>query len=112
MFFAIVLKYFELSLKLYSESYQKLLRTIITSHFLSQESVSRLEMPNFFLLVAAGIDESQGLELESFLESDDDQSSYFADDETSICQSPSTSEFSNEDQCIESKCELSLLLSI
>ena len=48
MFFVIVLKYFESSLKLYSESYQKLLRTIITSHFLSQESVSRLEMPIFF----------------------------------------------------------------
>ena len=39
MFSVIVLKYFELSPKLYSESYQKLLRTINTSHFLSQESV-------------------------------------------------------------------------
>ena len=48
MLFVTVLKYFESSLKFYSESYQKLLRTIITSHFLSQESVSRLEMPIFF----------------------------------------------------------------
>ena len=61
-------------------------------------------------MVAAGTDESQGLELE--MENDDDQSSYYADDETSICQSPSTTEFSNEDQCIESKCELLLLLAI
>lgn len=61
-------------------------------------------------MVAAGTDESQGLELE--MENDDDQSSYFADDETSICQSPSTTEFSNEDECIESKCELLLLLAI
>ena len=69
-------------------------------------------MPIFFLLVTAGTDESQALEPNSFLESDDDQSSYFADDETSICQSPSASEFSNEDECIESKCELPLLLAI
>ena len=96
----------------FTQSHQKLLRTIITSHFLSQESVNRLEMPNFFLVVTAGTDESQGLEPDSFLESDDDQSSYFADDETSICQSPSTSEFSNEDECMESKCELPLLLAI
>ena len=61
-------------------------------------------------MVAAGTNESQGLELE--MENDDDQSSYFADDETSICQSPSTTEFSNEDECIESKCELLLLLAI
>ena len=61
-------------------------------------------------MVAAGTDESQGLELE--MENDDDQSGYFADDETSICQSPSTTEFSNEDECIESKCELLLLLAI
>ena len=67
-------------------------------------------MPIFSVLVAAGTDESQGLELE--MENDDDQSSYFADDETSICQSPSTTEFSNEDECIESKCELLLLLAI
>ena len=67
-------------------------------------------MPIFFVMVAAGTDESQGLELE--MENDDDQSSYFADDETSICQSPSTTEFSNEDECIESKCELLLLLAI
>ena len=79
---------------------------------MSQESLSRLEMPIFFLLVTAGTDESQALESESFLESDDDQSSYFADDETSICQSPSTSEFSNEDECIESKCEHPILLAI
>nr|XP_058954285.1 uncharacterized protein LOC131781604 [Pocillopora verrucosa] len=46
------------------------------------------------------------------MESDDDQSSYFADDETSICQSPSASEFSIEDECIKSKCELPLLLAI
>ena len=64
-------------------------------------------MPIFFLLATAGTDESQGLELEGFLESDDDQTNYFADDETSICQSPSASEF--EDECIESKCELQLL---
>ena len=46
------------------------------------------------------------------MENDDDQSSYFADDEASICQSPSTTELSNEDECIESNCELLLLLAI
>lgn len=67
-------------------------------------------MPIFSVPVAAGTDESQGLELE--MENDDDQSSYFADDEASICQSPSTTELSNEDECIESNCELLLLLAI
>ena len=76
---------------------------------MSQKLVG-LKCPFFFLLVTAGTDESQGLELESFLESDDDQTSYFADDETSICQSPSASEF--EDECIELKCELQLLFAI
>ena len=61
---------------------------------------------------SAGTDESQALEPDSSLESDDDQSNYFADDETSICQSPSASEFSIEDECIKSKCELPLLLAI
>ena len=46
------------------------------------------------------------------MENDDDQGGYLADDETSICQSPSTTEFFNEDECIESKCELLLLLAI
>ncbi|PFX14048.1 Nephrocystin-3 [Stylophora pistillata] len=57
--------------------------------------------------ICSGADEFQpvgDLEPVSFLESDDDESSYFADDETSDCQSPSTSEFSNEDQYVESKC--------
>ena len=103
MFSVILLKCFELLLKLYPESHQKLRRTIITSQALNA---------NFFLLVTAGTDESQALEPDSFPENDDDQSGYFADDETSICQSPSTTEFPDEDECIESKCELPLLFAI
>lgn len=40
----------------------------------------------------------EDLEHESFSESDDDQNSYFADDEL-LCNS----EFSDEDECIEAK---------
>lgn len=56
--------------------------------------------------ICSGADEFQpmeGLETVSLLESDDDRSGYFADDGTSVCQSPSTSEFLNEDQYIKSK---------
>ena len=109
MSLVIILKYFELLPKLYSESHQKLLRTIITLTFGVKSHLVGFKC-QFFLLVTAGTDESQqikGLEHESFSESDDDQNSYFADDEL-LCNS----EFSDEDECIEAKCELPLLLSI